>query len=123
MYVSVDDDGRIVNMLNEEIDVPEHDQEARDYLHSEFPVHVANPDFVLATTVHDQRDIRMEGDVAIYDPLPSSLEAIEREEDEAAAQGDADMALCMAYERMNEQRLESDEAIIAIYEAMSGGDA
>ena len=90
MYVKLDSENRIVNMLDEPIDYGEHDDEGKAMLHEMFPVYIENPDTVRETAVHDIRDFVVTDGIAKFDPTPESRKKIQAEFKEVIKQAKVD---------------------------------
>lgn len=128
MYVKLDEENRIIEMLDEDIDNSDHDDEGKAWLHELFPVYVKNRDFVMETPMCSNRDFVVEDSIARFDPLPESIEQMkenERNESIPDRMDEADDALSAMYEIMlYEQDIidSQDEALCALYETMIGGE-
>lgn len=78
-YGSVNEDGRLTNIIWDDSDIddlPEADQPA---IREMFPVHIENGDLIFNTASHCNEDFVIEGGMARYDPLPESVALIQEE--------------------------------------------
>lgn len=127
MYVKLDNENRIIDILNEDIDDRDDlDDEGKTWLHEEFPVYVKNPDVVMETVHYDGRDFIVENNIARFDPLPESIAAMEENEFNERIPDtldELDEAVCALYEiTLYEQSIidQQDETLCALYEAQLG---
>lgn len=125
-YARINDDGRIIDYIESDSDVDAMDEEGRTYVRNEYPSYFSNPDEIGAHVHFCNEDYRIENGLAVFDPLPESLAAVERSNDMENApehMASTDDALCELYETTLEQSAiidEQDAAICALYEMMIG---
>lgn len=129
MYVMLDEDGRVTDVLDEDIDDREDlDDEGKTWLHEQFPVYVKNRDLVMTTPMFSNRDFVVEDGIARFDPLPESVAAMAEAERGEALPGtvdELDEAVCSLYEALlaaQDAMDQQDEALCALYEAQLGGE-
>lgn len=129
MYVMLDEDGRVTDILDEDIDDREDlDDEGKTWLHEQFPVYVKNRDLVMTTPMFSNRDFVVEDGVARFDPLPESIAAMQEAEHRESLPetvDELDAVVCALYEiTLYEQSIidQQDEALCALYEAQLGGE-
>lgn len=127
MYVKLDEEKRIVEILDEDIDDSDHDDEGKAWLHEQFPVYIKNRDYVMETPICDNRDFVVEDGVARYDPLPESIAQMQENEFNERIPDtldELDEAVCALYEiTLYEQSIidQQDETLCALYEAQLEG--
>lgn len=126
MYVSVNLENRIVDLLDEEIIGVGHDEEGEKALLEMFPIHIENPDLVRNTVSFSNLDFIVEDNIARFDPLPESITAMEENEFNDRIPDtldELDEAVCALYEiTLYEQSIidQQDETLCALYEAQLG---
>ena len=118
-------EGRVVTWMDNDSfeSVPEED---RPLVAEQFPVEFSNPEIFEETTSFSTEDYRIVDGMAVFDPLPESVEAIWRADAMGHApehMGSTDDAICELYEQALAQAQvmdEQDAAICALYELMIG---
>lgn len=121
----VNADGRVVTWMDDDSfeSVPEDD---RQLVAEQFPVEFDNPEIFEQTTSYVIADYRIIDGMAVFEPLPDSIEAMARADAMERAperMESTDDAICELYEQTLAQSDiidQQDAAICALYEMMIG---
>lgn len=120
-YAKTDEEGRILDYVDD-ANVAGLDDEGRAYIETLFPAYFGNEGIIGEHVHYTNRDFRIEGDAAVFDPLPESLEAMARAdimENAPEHMVSTDDAICELYEQTLAQSDiidQQDAAICALYE-------
>lgn len=123
-YAKTDEQGRIIDMIAPDSMVEVLPEAARIETEDNFPAYFPNIEEIDGNTHYTLRDFRVEDGMAVFDPLPESLEAMRRADAVEHApehMESTDDAICDLYEQTLEQSSimdEQDAAICALYEMM-----
>lgn len=122
----INSQNRIVNWMDDESFESVGDED-KPLIANQFPIEFSNGELIMETAHYSIEDFVIENGVARYEPLPESVEAVDRAEamekaPERMALSDA--VLCELYEQAlaQQEAVEcQDEVLCAMYEAMLGG--